>query len=335
MERDIKRRENENKLSYFKRITDNRKEYDLDYSEWCNLITNKEYSSDNARKAYYIVKPLLDNLDEEVINNIKDNDVLKDIEAKTRELRVLRKQVLAEKIELNRLDTKEGRFKNFYENIKDGIERLPLPKFENIAQEENNVEYLVAFADLHYGADFVSENNTYSREECNIRMENLASKVKNKCVNLGINKLHILSLGDMIQGMLRITDVKLNDVSTVECVVEVSRLVAMFLNSISEVANINYYHIMRANHTQPRYLGTKANAMPNEDMEIIIGNYIKDLLENNERVKIILSEKDYTTFELEGQNIIAMHGHQIKNVKNAIRDLSQLHRKFYDICIWK
>lgn len=31
-----------------------------------------------------------------------------------------------------------------------------------------------------------------------------------------------------------------------------------------------------------------------------------------------------------GNEIIAMHGHQIKNVENAIKDISILHKKFYD-----
>ena len=53
---EVRRRENESLLSYFKRITDNRLEYDLDYSEWIKLIIDKEYGSENARKMYYALK---------------------------------------------------------------------------------------------------------------------------------------------------------------------------------------------------------------------------------------------------------------------------------------
>ena len=49
----LKRGKNEPLLTYFKRITDNRRELDLDYSEWAELILGENnYSSDNARKAY-------------------------------------------------------------------------------------------------------------------------------------------------------------------------------------------------------------------------------------------------------------------------------------------
>ena len=47
------RKENESKLAYFKRITNNKKEYDLDYAEWSELIIGERlYSSENSRKGF-------------------------------------------------------------------------------------------------------------------------------------------------------------------------------------------------------------------------------------------------------------------------------------------
>lgn len=288
----------------------------------CELGTS--YGESTLRCKAELVNKILDR---QLENNCDNN-----IDNKIRELKLERKKIQAEKLELNRLDTKEARYKEFYENIKWNIETLPLPEFKSLQTNNNSGSYIECFADLHYGADFTSENNVYNREECKRRMEQLASETINKVNCLNINNLHIIGLSDDIQGILRLSDIKLNDVATVQCVVEVARLIASFLNTISEYTNITYYHTMASNHTQPRYLGSKANAMPYEDMEIIIGNYIKDLLRDNNRINVVLSDKDYVSFELEGQNIIAMHGHQIKSLKDAIKDLSHLHRKFYDIC---
>ena len=55
-------------------------------------------------------------------------------------------------------------------------------------------------------------------------------------------------------------------------------------------------------------------------MERVIGNYIKDLLSNNPRVEVVLSERDYDTFEICGQNIISLHGHQVKNINNVDKE---------------
>lgn len=79
-------RNDESFLSYAKRITDNRKEYDLDYSEWAKLLIDKEYSSDNARKSFYILEPFLNKLEETQINNIDDNDLINEIEQRRLEL---------------------------------------------------------------------------------------------------------------------------------------------------------------------------------------------------------------------------------------------------------
>ena len=62
----LRKRTDETQWQYVKRITDNRKEYDMDYSEWAKAICDYYFSSDNGRKAYYIVKPLLEQLDDEI-----------------------------------------------------------------------------------------------------------------------------------------------------------------------------------------------------------------------------------------------------------------------------
>ena len=62
----LKRNENESLLGYYKRLVDNRKEYDLDYSELGEIILGEsKYSSDNVRKAVYLLKPILEKLEED------------------------------------------------------------------------------------------------------------------------------------------------------------------------------------------------------------------------------------------------------------------------------
>lgn len=325
-------RYNESFLSYAKRITNNRKEYDLDYSEWAKLLIDKEYSSDNARKSFYILEPFLNKLEETQINNIDDSDLINEIEQRRLELEKERKKLQATKVEYNRNIRTDSKQELLYENIKDTKDRLPMPDFKPIPMNNDNMgEYLLCWSDLHYGAEFVSENNIYSREECKNRLEKLTYKVKEKCLDKDILRLNVTGLGDDIQGLLRVTDVKINDISVMECVVEVSRLIANVLNSLSEVAYIKYYHTMASNHTQTRPITGKADLIK-EDLEFIIGNYIKDLLSNNPRIEVILSDKDYHSITLASQNILMMHGHQVRNIQNIIADYSLLHRKIYDLC---
>lgn len=277
--------------------------------------------------------PVYNFMKSKIISKVDDNEILNEIEEKKRELEKERKKLQTVKIEYNKILREQSRKELFYENISETIERLPSPEFKQIQYSENtNGEYLLAWADVHYGADFVSENNRYSRAECKRRFEFLSAWITNKCVEQKIKKLSIIGLGDDIQGILRLSDIKINDIPVVEAVVEISRLIAGFLNEVSKVVEIEYYHTMASNHSQTRPLTGKPDLI-REDLEFIIGNYIKDLTLNNERINIILSDKDYHSFVLGGQNILALHGHQIKNLKNSIKDYSMLHRKFYDLVL--
>lgn len=288
------------------------------------------FSSSEVRKRMYGMRYLMELEEQEKLDDIEDNEILKKIEEKRLELEKERKKLQATKIEYNRNLRYDSRQELLYENIKETQERLPLPSFKDVAISKENGSYVLCFADLHYGANFISENNIYNREECRKRMEQLASEVKEMCIDKNISKLSIIGLSDDLQGILRISDVKINDIPVVECVVEVSRLIGQFLNSISEVTIVEYYHVMNSNHTQTRPLNSK-HLLSQEDLEIIIGNYIKDLLKSNWRVEVNLSNKDYQSLTIEGQNILALHGHQVKNVKSIIKDYSIQHKKFYDL----
>lgn len=332
---DVKRRENESLLQYRARLyrdkitlgLTNKEIYELYIKETGDTIAE---SSCRCSATTYN-QALEDSLENMAKGN--GNEAIKELEEKRLELERERKKLQATKIELNRNLRVEGRQELLYESIKDAKDRLPLPEFNEIPIEYNNGGYVLSWADIHYGAEFESENNKYSREECKRRFDKLVSRVKNMCLEKGINHLHIVGLGDDLQGILRISDTQLNDIPVVESVVEVSRLIAMVINEISSVTNVTYYHTMASNHTQTRNLGTKANELAKEDLEVIIGNYIKDLVSNNERVDVVLTKKDYQSICIEGQNILCLHGHQIKGVKNAIKDYSMLHRIFYDICL--
>ena len=57
------------------------------------------------------------------------------------------------------------------------------------------------------------------------------------------------------------------------------------------------------------------------------------MLRDNDRVKVISDlSKDYLTFNIFNFKAIILHGHQIKNPNETIKDLSNLHREFYDFC---
>ena len=263
-----------------------------------------------------------------------ESSLLEEIKEQRRELEKEKIKLQTANIERRRMDRCEAKQEMYYQYVGTAIQSLPMPNFYPLYSDfENNTEYLVTLADVHYGATFKSENNEYSPAIAKDRFEYLSARIALFVQSHKLSKIHIVSLGDLVQGILRMSDLKINDSSVVKAVVEISRLIALFLNEISAYTTVEYYHSPTANHSQIRPLGTKASEIADEDLEYVIGNYIKDLCANNNRITIHLAEegKQYIDIPIFDYNIIAMHGHQIKNIETSVKDMSMLKRRFIDV----
>lgn len=286
------------------------------------------YDSSAYRKKY---KNFLDAY-EQIFSKTGYNDEMALLDQKRNDIIKERRKLYATKLEYNRNLNHESRFELFYENIKDAIIHLDPPNIEatgiNYVNCEN--EYMLLISDLHYGAKFKSANNEYSTQICKDRFSYmLGETIKYVRVN-NITNIKILNLSDSIQGLLRVSDIRLNETEVVTCVVEISQLISDFLNKLSAYCNIEYIHVSSANHSQTRPLGSKASELASEDVEKIICNYIKDSLKFNDRINVIFDiNKEYIEFEVAGFQCIAEHGHRVKNINKYLNDKSLLHRKMY------
>lgn len=311
---------------------------DLDWSEIRDKY-NINCNPDTIRKASSTIfggQFRTDYLKNQIYTNPDEFSKEKELDKKLADIRKERIKLQTANIERGRVDRNESRQEMYYEYVGSVSNSLPLPEFQPLCSSgEKDIEYLMTLADVHYGAKFVSENNEYSPEIAKERFERLSGQVIDFIQKHSISKLHIVSLGDLVQGVLRISDLKINDSTVVKATVEISRLIALFLREISVYTYIEYYHTPSANHTQIRPLGTKASEIADEDLEYLIGNYIKDLCFGNERIFVHLADerKQYIEIPIMGNEIIAMHGHQLKNIENSIRDLSLLRRSFIDYLI--
>lgn len=328
--------ENETQWQYVKRLTESRKEMDIDYSEWAKLICGYECSSDNARKAYYLISHLIKKLDSEMLNknSVTTDEVLMELEMKKIELQKERVKISTLRNELNKTIREESRKELFYANLRDEVINNPLEpiQFTPLYTQQSDKEYLLTFSDVHYGSTFDAGINKYSPEICKERFNQLFGEVVELIEEESISHLNIASCGDLIQGVLRLSDVSLNSITMIEQIMGISRLVADFLHQLSQYTNITYYHCINANHSELRLLGSKSGELQ-EDVELLIGNYIKDLLTLNERVEVVIGNDSVMDIELCGYNIGLLHGQHIKNKETYVRDLSVTRHKDYDFVV--
>lgn len=293
-----------------------------------NAELGYEYSESRYRKIYQQFNKMLNANQSKFVG---DDNILEKNRQLLDEIHKERCKIQALNLEGNRYKRQDARFELFYENIAKISETLPYPILNrNHIDFENEKEYVLGFGDIHYGANFTSTNNEYSIKECEKRFGVLLTETESYVLKNGISKLKIINVGDSIQGILRLTDLQINEVPIVEAVVGISRLIAKFLNELSAMCDIEYYHVPMANHSQTRNLGSKSSELAQEDMEKIIVNYISDLLSDNDKVSVISNVgKDYIDFKIFDFNCFAMHGHQLKSTKECIKDMTNMHRKFY------
>lgn len=330
------RLDNENENQYIARVCSMKDQMNWTWQDIANILNEHlgyDYGESCYRKKYQMFNSMLhDNSD--VL--FKDDKYLNQINAEKMALECERYKLNATKTEMSRLLRQQSRFELFYENVRNAIQPLSPPDDIGVAMPMpyNSKEYVLTIADMQCGAKFELPTNKYSIGECRRRFNYLTDHVVDYIGHHGITKLHVIELGDTIQGMLRVSDIQLNESSVVEATVAAARMIADFLNRLSDYCYVEYYHVPTSNHAQTRPLGTKASELASEDIEYVIGNYIADVLTLNPRVSVHLNfGQDYIWIPIHNFKVLAMHGHTIKNLESCLGDLSATHRVLLDYII--
>ncbi|MCM3365924.1 hypothetical protein HKK70_09230 [Bacillus safensis] len=331
----LKRHSDENLKQWKLRICENYKEYGL--SNWNEVaeVINKETGDKKGESAY---RKWFTNFNEgrdyqkEVV--AEGNGAIVELELKKIEVMEERKKLQAMKNEIHKKTRIKGRNELMYEHVTAAIENqpsLPLPSFKVLQPNHKQRAAILGFGDEHFGKEFKSLNNEYNEQIYLERMAQLLSETVETIQKESLNELVVLNGADSVEGMaLRVSQLTPLQYGFMDQVIKYSRYKVEWLKELSKYVKIKYIHIPSANHTELRLHGTSRGEMPKEDVERIIATYIHDMLQENERIEVPLYDDGIVDFNLLEFEFVACHGHQIKNKKNAIRDLSQLKRKFYD-----
>lgn len=332
---DLKKLENETEEQYLWKIGQLVDSGKIESWVSINDIINKELLGDDEtiwrtesawRKRYQSAKKFYDGC----FSKMESNEYSDKLEEQRREIEKQRQKLYATKTEYTRQIRQQSRFELFYENIADEINTLNVPEFIGLDYSANYKEYIISIADIHAGANFITETNKYSFEEITKRFNKLLNYAINFVCEHQLSRIKVLCLGDDVQGILRLSDLQLNESSVVKATVFVAKTIANFLNELSKYCYIEYYHSPTSNHSQIRPLGTKASEIASEDVEYIICNYIKDVLVNNDRITVNTNfGYEYIEIPIFNFKTIAMHGHTIKNIDNALKDITYHKKTFY------
>lgn len=316
----MERKENETYISYIKRVTNACSDKKISYSEWGDYIlgTDNNYSSENLRKAFYVVYKLLNKIDE---NNC-DYDAIKDLEN-------LRDEIYKERCRLQDIQREkrndlrvEARFENLLEVVKDNIGFMPtyeIKDFKPINKNQDKKYAVLQLSDWHCGALVDNQFNYYNIDT----MVDRATKVRNNaleyCKLHNVTDLVIEINGDMVNGAIHVSSRVESEEGVIQQVITVTDVLAKLINSMKPYFNSIKIVTTLGNHG--RLTPNKSDSITNENFEMLIPTMLRDKLSD---VKIIDSKGlDFTKYEIDGKTIMVSHG-QNDSMTKVISDFSKM-----------
>ena len=339
----VKRGENESLLNYFNRITRDRKELDLSYEQWQELLIGEnKYSSENCRKAYYIISPLL-----EILSEDEKNRIIEGIESKEELERLIKANKEAslenEKMKIQYQDQRReyrkyvresGRFDHLVSELTKSVKVLnkEKPLFNTHKQKirilENN-EAVLMTSDWHIGANFKNYFAEYSIDIAKKRIKELTEKTVEYCLMNNISTLHIELLGDSLDGSIHTSTRIESEEDVISELMIYCEILAEMINEISIFIPYIKVHSVIGNHT--RITPNKKESITKENFERLVPFYLKARLTAIDNVEITNSSIDDTidVYEVKGQTIFCVHG-DLDSPQNAVSKLSAMLKIFPD-----
>lgn len=322
------RLEGENENSYIIRICQHKDEIGTwdDVTDILNRELGYNYTSSKYRKPF-----------QSYCTNVEENGTdsyITELRAHKEALQKERVKLQTEKLEYNKKLRVEARDEMIKEAIIEAINNLsPLRDsyVEYVPTYKNEKEYLLAFGDIHYGAEFEIRGvngetiNAYSPEIAEERLNLLFSRTVDVIEKEHIGTLNIVNLSDNIDGILRMSQLMKLRYGVVDSTIMISELLAKFLDKLSDYAQINYYMCLDSNHDQLRLLDGKKGTFEQDNMDKVILWYLSTRLESNPNVNIIKQQsQNLGLINMCGYNVGYIHG-EVKNMENALKGYSAIY----------
>lgn len=336
------RKKNESYLSFSKRVTRALSNKTISYKEWAKSLLNENiYGEENTRRCFVFFEKFLSILENDEINNIQDENKLQEILIAKKELEKERKKIQTINLEYNQYVRDISRFELFNEKIKEAIDNMPALIFSNTIQDKFNSKQtaVLCISDAHNGVEinmqtvFNEPINIYSPDILKKRLNKLADTViKDYKNNFNYKKLIVFDLGDGIQNILRLSDIAKLKTGVIDSVLQYAEMISQFLNKIQNELNIQIeFSCLGGNHSELRLISTGKN-WKSENLGKVIREFIALRLKDNQNIKVD-PYSDFSFKQIEGINILAIHGDDSKKNINEISYWEQYHNITIDILL--
>lgn len=331
MEIDLKRMENETQDQYFYRICKMKDSLGFTWPQMTEIF-NDEFGCNKGDTAYRKEWAAFNKIfNANVDRIIGDGTYLNEIKTATDEFHKAKRQFYDQRREYNKMLIDDARADHLTEKLIEAANQAPLKDYSSVLTFKNAAsrprEAVLCLSDWHFG--MVSNNiwNEYNMEICIDRTSKLFEKITTILKDHPVDTLHIAILGDMINGAIHTTSRVASEESACEQLMDVSELLASFINGLSVcVDKVNVYSTY-GNHA--RTIQNKNDSIHSDNMERIIPWWLRQRLKNNSKVTVVDSEYyEFIYMQIFGYNIVCTHG-DLDRLKNLGMTVNTLFTKKY------
>lgn len=236
----------------------------------------------------------------------------------------------------------ESRSELLRETIETAVKELPAFKIHfgdnKIHSDGTEKSLVVAFGDFHYGADILVQGlygetiNEFNHDIFEKRMNKLLDDVVSICKKENIDKVDLMIVGDLIDGMLRQSQLMRLEYGIVESTMKLSEFLATWIDALSMFVEVDVF-AATGNHSEIRPLRSKNREFEEENLEKIIMWYLDARLRSNESVFVDNSCRRYTLVEVEGFHFLLLHGDGEKNIDQIAKEAVNMYNEPIDFFI--
>lgn len=340
MNQKLCKRKNETIEEYCHRISSLKQELNLTWSDIQDILNSQTGENLSASAYRKRERKYLEELAEEDFDDFEDNFNINDA---ILELKTERAKLADERSQNNAIIRRMAREDTLKEIAHDFAEQMNskkvFPKYNPIRKTGEH-EAILLISDWHYGIEIDSVWNKYNPDIAKQRIRKLRDKVIEYINKEDVYTLHIVNLGDLIAGRIHL-QLRINSrFDVITQIMEVSELLAEFINDVSEYTTVHYYDTLD-NHS--RLEPNLKESLELESLARITIWYLRERfknrsLENNvsKIPSIIIHENiiadDIISFETMGHKVVGVHGNKDKPTK-IIDNLTMMTKQHYDLVL--
>jgi hypothetical protein len=290
------------------------------------------YSSENLRKAFYVIEKIVENIEDDYV--VTDNDLIKLIEQKQQQLNKDTVKFRDERNELSRVLREQARRESFIELVRRSFSEIEPDelKYEpkTVVFNSDN-DLLIHLTDIHTGAGINNYFNKFNDDILEQRLSKYLDRV------FEIQKRHnsencYVVIGEIVSGLIHENLRIENNENVIAQFMVIATYISNFLEELSKVFNNVHVYVTAGNHS--RVVANKKESIDGENFDYLLPFYTRAKLQNYSNIFIHDNELEegIAMFKVRGNTIMGAHGDK-DSPASVVQNFTMMFGIKPDVCL--